>query len=152
VKDISPAFRFVFGQMTRALMASDDSALGKTFRDLGFRMQQDADGGYEALGKAYVGDISREILASDAGYADPALFRESYRQMMKVLRSNPLLKVPPDLLFVGRVMGLLNGLSMTLGSKTNLLVQMARMLDEDAAARANGTEAQETKTRRLLEA
>jgi hypothetical protein len=29
---------------------------------------------------------------------------------------------------------------------------MARMLDEDAAARANGTEAQETKTRRLLEA
>ena len=31
--------------------------------------------------------------------------------MMRILRANPLIKVPPDLLFVGRVMGLLNGLS-----------------------------------------
>ena len=38
-------------------------------------------------------------------------------------------EIPSDLLFVARVMGLLNGLSVTLGSQTNLLREMARILD-----------------------
>src|SRR6185503_5432741 len=147
VKDISPAFRFVFGQMTRALLKDDDSELGRSFRDIGFRMKQDTDEGYVDLGKAYMGDISKEILATDAGWVEPELFRKSYRDMMRILRSNPLIKVPPDLLFVGRVMGLLNGLSMTLRSRTNLLVQMARLLDEaDAGQRVTSG------PRRLLDA
>jgi predicted unusual protein kinase regulating ubiquinone biosynthesis (AarF/ABC1/UbiB family) len=153
VKDISPAFRFVFAQMTRALMTDNDSDLGRSFRDIGFRMKQDTDEGYVDLGKAYMGDISKEVLATDAGWVEPELFRRSYRDMMRILRSNPLIKVPPDLLFVGRVMGLLNGLSMTLRSRTNLLVQMARLMDEDEAARKNGNAPVVTRTsRRLLEA
>ena len=67
-----------------------------------------------------------------------------------ILRANPLIKIPPDLLFVGRVMGLLNGLSMTLRSKTNLLVAMARLLDEGAVTGKRQAPAGET--RRLLEA
>jgi len=148
VKDISPAFRFVFGQMTRALLKDDDSELGRSFRDIGFRMKQDTDVGYVDLGKAYMGDISKEVLASNAGWVEPELFRQSYRDMMRVLRSNPLIKVPPDLLFVGRVMGLLNGLSMTLGSRTNLLVEMSRLLDRGTA----GVRPATTEPRRLLEA
>ena len=83
---------------------------------------------------------------------EPELFRQSYRDMMRVLRANPLIKVPPDLLFVGRVMGLLNGLSMTLRSRTNLLVQMARLMDEDDEAKAEGAVAvMNGAPRRLLE-
>ncbi|HEU0075275.1 MAG TPA: hypothetical protein VFS30_14820, partial [Dehalococcoidia bacterium] len=69
--------------------------------------------------------------------------------MLRLLRSNPLITIPPDLLFVGRVMGLLNGLSMTLGSRTNMLVEMARLLDE-----GNGSipELARSGSRRLLEA
>src|SRR6185503_17673551 len=60
VKEIGPQFRFIFGQMTRALTSEDDTALGQSFRNLGFRMKRVADSGYEALGKAYVGDISKK--------------------------------------------------------------------------------------------
>ncbi len=86
------------------------------------------------------------------------MFQKSYGDMLRLLRSNPLIKIPPDLLFVGRVMGLLNGLSMTLRSRTNLMVEMARMLDEqDAAASTNQENGSKgngegPKTRRLLEA
>jgi aarF domain-containing kinase len=129
VKEIGPQFRLVFAQMTRALLSEDEGALGQSFRDLGFRMKQDTSQGYNALGKAYVGDIAKQMTASNAGWVDPDLFQDSYRDLLRVLRANPVVKVPPDLLFVGRVMGLLNGLSMTLRSRTNLLVEMARLLE-----------------------
>jgi aarF domain-containing kinase len=152
VKEVGPQFRFIFGQMTRALLAEDNTALGQTFRDLGFRMKRDTAEGYEGLGKAYVGDIASQMLDKEAGWADPDMFQSSYRDMLRLLRSNPLIKIPPDLLFVGRVMGLLNGLSMTLRSRTNLMVEMARLLDEQDAARANGGHGHTAKPRRLLEA
>jgi predicted unusual protein kinase regulating ubiquinone biosynthesis (AarF/ABC1/UbiB family) len=153
VKEVGPQFRFIFGQMTRALLAEDKTALGRTFRDLGFRMKRDTAEGYEGLGKAYVGDIATKMLDSEAGWADPHLFEASYRDILRLLRSNPLIKIPPDLLFVGRVMGQLNGLSMTLRSRTNLMVEMARLLDEQetGAVRGNGN-GDAPKPRRLLEA
>jgi ubiquinone biosynthesis protein len=149
VKEVGPQFRFVFAQMTKALLAEDNTELGKTFRDLGFRMKDDSAEGYQELGRTYVGDIAREMTATNAGWAKPEMFDTSYRDMLRLLRSNPLVKIPPDLLFVGRVMGLLNGLSMTLGSRTNLLVEMARLLD-----RGGGSipEAAPAGSRRLLEA
>ncbi|HEX5369553.1 MAG TPA: AarF/UbiB family protein [Dehalococcoidia bacterium] len=154
VKEVSPQFRFVFGQMTRALISDDSKALGQTFRALGFRMKADADQGYEELGRAYVGDIAQEMKATQAGWADPSMFQTSYRDMLRILRSNPLVKIPPDLLFVGRVMGLLNGLSMTLQSRTNLMIEMARLLDEEDARKRNGNGDASPKpaSRRLLEA
>jgi predicted unusual protein kinase regulating ubiquinone biosynthesis (AarF/ABC1/UbiB family) len=149
VKDVGPQFRFVFAQMTKALVADDNQALGQTFRDLGFRMKQDSSEGYRELGRTYVGDIAREMTATNSGWAKPEMFETSYRDMLRLLRSNPLIKIPPDLLFVGRVMGLLNGLSMTLGSRTNMLVEMARLLEK-----GNGSIPEPVRAggRRLLEA
>ncbi len=149
VKDIGPQFRIVFGQMTQALVADDNTALGQSFRDLGFRMKDDSAEGYRELGRTYVGDIARQMSQTNSGWAKPEMFDTSYRDMLRLLRANPLIKIPADLLFVGRVMGLLNGLSMTLGSRTNLLVEMARILDK-----GNGTipEPEAVTSRRLLEA
>ncbi len=130
VKEVGAPFRFVFAQMTRALVAQDDSELGRSFRDLGFRMKLDTAQGYEDLGNAYVGNIAKQMSDSNAGWADQDMFRDSYRNMLRILRANPVIKIPPDLLFVGRVMGLLNGLSMTLRSPTNLLAEMAWLLDQ----------------------
>lgn len=149
VKEVGPQFRFVFAQMTQALVADDNTALGQTFRDLGFRMQNDSPEGYRELGRTYVGDIAKEMSETNSGWARPEMFETSYRDMLRLLRSNPLITIPPDLLFVGRVMGLLNGLSMTLGSRTNMLVEMARLLDE-----GNGSIPEPARggPRRLLEA
>ncbi len=148
VKEVGAPFRFVFGQMTRALMQNNDEAVGQTFRDLGFRMQDDDAKGYEALGNAYVGKIAKQMTEENAGWAERDMFDASYSEVFRILRANPLIKIPADLLFVGRVMGLLNGLSMTLRSRTNLLFEMARMLDDPKPASKD----ESPKVRRLLEA
>jgi aarF domain-containing kinase len=146
VKEVGPQFRLIFGQMTRALLSEDRETLGQSFRDLGFRMKKDTTEGYEGLGQTYLGDIAAQMLDRRAGWASPQMYQASYTQLLRLLRSNPLIKVPPDLVFVGRVMGLLNGLSMTLLSRTNMVVEMARLLDPPGATPAPG------EARRLLEA
>jgi aarF domain-containing kinase len=148
VKEVGAPFRFVFGQMTRALMQNDDRVVGQTFRDLGFRMEKDEAEGYEALGEAYVGKIAKQMTEENAGWAERDMFDASYSEVFRILRANPLIKIPPDLLFVGRVMGLLNGLSMTLQSRTNLLLEMARLLDEPHTEKNDDA----PRERKLLEA
>jgi hypothetical protein len=134
--------------MTRALMANDDSLVGQSFRGMGFRTRDDTQEGYTNLGQAYVGNVVRRMNQLGAAVADRDMLRDSYQDIGRLLRNNPVVKIPPDLLFVGRVMGLLNGLSTTLQARTNLLIEMARMLERDGAASvvANGA------SRRLLEA
>jgi ubiquinone biosynthesis protein len=149
VKAVGPEFRFVFGQMTRALMASDDSLMGRSMRDLGFRMRDESEEGYTELGNAYVGNVVKRMNETGAAVADRDMMRDSYQDITRILRNNPLIKIPPDLLFVGRVMGLLNGLGKTLGARTNLLVEMARMLESGSAPPAAATNGA---GRRLLEA
>ncbi|HXH20735.1 MAG TPA: AarF/UbiB family protein [Dehalococcoidia bacterium] len=151
VKEVGPEFRFMFAQMTRALMASDDSMVGQAFRGLGFRTRDDNEEGYTNLGQAYVGNVVRRMNQLGAAVADRDMMRDSYREITRVLRDNPIVKIPPDLLFVGRVMGLLNGLGTTLQARTNLLLEMARMIEREGVSGAmapNGGGA----PRRLLEA
>ncbi len=161
-KHLPPAFQEVLVRFTRSLLSDDNVVMGQAFRDLGFRTKKDDAEGYEQLGDAYVGRVAKQMHATGAGWAEGEVFQESYVDVTKVLRNNPLTAVPPELLLVGRVFGLLNGLSMTLKAKTNMLVAFAQLADaleqakqhpEPAAAHANGNGAAATATtRRLLEA
>ena len=71
VKEVGAPFRFVFGQMTRALLQNDDRAVGQTFRDLGFRMEKDDAQGYEDLGNAYVGKIAKQMTRGECRLGRP---------------------------------------------------------------------------------
>ena len=154
-KDLGPAFKQVLVRFTRTLLNNDMAAMGMAFRDLGFRTKKDDAQGYEQLGDAYVGRVAKEMRDTGAGWAEGAVFEESYEDVTKVLRNNRLTAVPPELLMVGRVFGLLNGLSKTLQARTNMLVAFAQLADEieaapiDGATHSNGTAAP---MRRLLEA
>jgi predicted unusual protein kinase regulating ubiquinone biosynthesis (AarF/ABC1/UbiB family) len=149
VKVLGPGFRELFVRLTRALVDGDDAETGRSFRDMGFRMKLDTEAGYEQLGQAYMGRIVRRMNETGATWAEGEMFRESYQQIMSIVRANPLVAVPGELLFVGRVVGLLNGLSKALCSRTNLMLEMARLI-ERAPVRAGGGGATAT-PRRLLE-
>ncbi len=149
VKDVGPEFRKIFGEMTRAAVAADDSAMGRSFREIGFRMKLDTDAGYEQLGNAYIGNIVRRMNQTNSAWADRDMMGTSFRQVNTLMRSNPLTAIPPDLLFVGRVVGLLNGLSKTLEARTNLMVEMARLMERNDAQPAGAAVA--GGSRRLLD-
>jgi predicted unusual protein kinase regulating ubiquinone biosynthesis (AarF/ABC1/UbiB family) len=151
-KELGPEFREVFVRFTKALFNDDLQSMGVAFRDMGFRTKQDTAEGYEQLGDAYVGRVARQMNQSGAGWAEGEVFEESYQDALRVLKNNRLTAVPSELLLVGRVMGLLNGLSKTLQSQTNMLVAFARLIEQREAATTNGAHAGEAATRRLLEA
>lgn len=157
-KDLGPAFQEVLIRFTRTMLGGDQAAMGVAFRDLGFRTKNDDAEGYEQLGDAYVGRVAKQMQETNAGWAEGEVFEESYEQVVSVLRKNPLTNVPPELLMVGRVFGLLNGLSKTLNAKTNMLVAFSQLADEIEAERAGGVavsangDGVKAESRRLLEA
>jgi predicted unusual protein kinase regulating ubiquinone biosynthesis (AarF/ABC1/UbiB family) len=154
-KELPPDFQKVLVQFTRAILAGDNTMMGSAFRDLGFRTKNDDREGYEQLGDAYVGRIAKQMNETGAGWAEGDVFEESYESVTNLIRKNPLTAVPPELLLIGRVFGLLNGLSMSLRANTSMLVAFAQLADELEAAKTNGsyppTNGAVT-TRRLLEA
>jgi ubiquinone biosynthesis protein len=153
-KELGPTFKQVLVQFTRTLLNDDVAAMGVAFRELGFRTKNDDAAGYEQLGDAYVGRVAKQMRDTGAGWAEGEVFEESYEDVTKVLKTNRLTAVPPELLMVGRVFGLLNGLSKTLHAKTNMLVAFAQLADQMERAHTNGAtpDGAEPAARRLLEA
>ncbi len=156
-KDLGPAFQEVLVRFTRTLLNGDNAAMGAAFRNLGFRTKKDDAAGYEQLGDAYIGRVAKQMQDTGAGWAEGEMFEESYQDVTGLLRKNPLTAIPPELLMVGRVFGLLNGLSKTLQARTNMLVAFAQLADELESARAEaelapaGAPAAPPELRRLLE-
>jgi predicted unusual protein kinase regulating ubiquinone biosynthesis (AarF/ABC1/UbiB family) len=154
-KELGPRFTDLFVQYTRALVANDVMAMGTAFRELGFRTKQDSAEGYEALSEAYIGRVARSITERNAGWFELEDVESSYQDVVSILKANPMTAVPPELLLVGRVTGLLNGLSKTLKARTNMVFAMAAIIEQHEAAKAGGHDANgasATGTRRLLEA
>jgi aarF domain-containing kinase len=138
-KNLEDSFREVLVRFTRTLLNGDNAAMGLAFRDLGFRTKKDDAAGYEQLGDAYVGKVAKKMQDSGAGWAEGEIFQESYEDVTKILKKNQLTAMPPELLMVGRVFGLLNGLSKTLEAETNMLMAFAQLADELEAAKKTGT-------------
>jgi predicted unusual protein kinase regulating ubiquinone biosynthesis (AarF/ABC1/UbiB family) len=151
-KELPPDFKDVFVRFTRAIITDDNQAMGTAFRDMGFRMQKDTAEGYEQLGDAYVGRIAKQMNQTGAGWAEGEVFEESYHDIMKILRNNRLTAVPSDILLVGRVMGLLNGLSKILQARTNMLIAFMQLIEQDERPAPATNGATGSTTRRLLEA
>jgi predicted unusual protein kinase regulating ubiquinone biosynthesis (AarF/ABC1/UbiB family) len=141
-KELGPEFRETLVRFTKTLLSGDMVAMGAAFRELGFRTKKDDAAGYEELGDAYIGRIARRMHDSGEGYAKMDQFEESYEQATTLLKKNPLTAMPPELLMVGRVFGLLNGLSMTLDAKTNMMIAFAQIADEMEAEQAAGARAE----------
>ena len=117
-KELSVEFSRQFGILINAVFSSDDETMGNAFRGIGFRTKADEEEGYVALGNAYTGDILRS--AADTGYIDIDTITESYDEIVAVLKANPLVELPPEIMMVGRVFGLLSGISKHLDARTNM--------------------------------
>lgn len=131
-KELPPSFRELFIRFNRAMVAADGQAMGRAFREMGFRMKRDDADSYAALSNAYIGNIVRKT--GDRGYADQELLRESFLEIMALLKRNPMVAMPSELLLVGRVTGLLNGLGKILDSRVNLLETIGKVVSEDDTA------------------
>ncbi len=129
-KRIPDDFRQQMIVLTSAIIAEQPELITSTMTDMGFRTREESVETYTALGEAFLGDVIR----SGRAYADQALMAEINQRLGKVLRANPLVDVPGDVILIARVMGLLSGLGRSLDSETDLLAALMPYLDPDAEA------------------
>ena len=126
-KQLPPEFLKGFIRLTSALVTADSAALVPALRELGFRTKrEDDESGLEAMGQSMVTWMSQNGEMNQ----DRQMMSEFQDRMMRAYRENPIVKIPGDFLFIGRVMGLLGGLGNQLGSELNLLDVLGSELSE----------------------
>jgi aarF domain-containing kinase len=133
-KRLPDAFRQQVVVLTSAIVAQHRSEIAATMEEMGFRTRERDEETYHALGEAFLGDVLR----SGRAYADQALFAEVNVRMGRVLRANPLVQVPGDVILIARVMGLLSGIGRTLDSKTDLVESLIPYLEAESAGEVAG--------------
>ncbi|OGO50622.1 MAG: hypothetical protein A2148_00675 [Chloroflexi bacterium RBG_16_68_14] len=116
-KELPPGFLQGFVRLISALIAADSAALGRAFRDLGFRTRRADDAVFDAIGEAIVARLAR----NEEFNRDRQLLLQFQERMLHIFRENPVVRVPGEFLYIGRVIGLLSGLGVQLGSQINLL-------------------------------
>ncbi len=119
-KGFTPPFLRAFVKLTYAILNSDEATTAAAFHELGFRTRSDDPKTFVALGDAFLGRAVRE----NRTYADPEMAGEVNAMLTRTLKENPVVEVPGDIVLVGRVTGLVAGLSKTLGSEVDLLDTM----------------------------
>ena len=129
-KQLSPGFVKGFVRLTTALVAADSAGLALAFRELGFRTRKPDDTVFEALGEAMVQRLSR----NGEFNRDRQMLMDFQQRMLRIFRENPVVQVPGEFLYIGRVMGLLGGLGAQLGSQVNMLDVIGAQLPPAAAA------------------
>jgi aarF domain-containing kinase len=130
-KQLSPQFLRDFVRLMGAMIVGDREGLAAAFRALGFRTRHEDDAAFEALGEALVTRMSR----NQEFNRDRSMVSQFQQRLMRLLRENPIVKVPGEFLLIGRVMGLLSGLGTQLGSQVNLLEVLSREVAASPALR-----------------
>jgi predicted unusual protein kinase regulating ubiquinone biosynthesis (AarF/ABC1/UbiB family) len=116
-KQLKPEFLQGFIRLTMALMAEDSKALARAFRELGFKTKHADDSVFDAMGEAMIARLARNSEFN----RDRQMLADFQDRMVRIFRENPLVRVPGEFLYIGRVMGLLVGVGTQLGSEVNLL-------------------------------
>jgi len=129
-KELPEGFLEGFIKLVSALVSGNLEGLPQAFRDLGFRTKHDDDEVFNAIGEAMVIRMSRNKEYNE----NREMMSEFQDNMMQIIRENPVVSVPGDFLYLGRVLGLLAGLGVQLGSQVNMLEAMGRNLPDSTRA------------------
>jgi predicted unusual protein kinase regulating ubiquinone biosynthesis (AarF/ABC1/UbiB family) len=128
-KRLPEEFRQQVIVLTSAIIAQHRAQVSSAMEEMGFRTEVHDEDTYYEIGEAFLG----EVLRSGQAYADQRLFAEVNVRLSRVLRANPLVEVPGDVVLIARVMGLLSGLGRTLDSQTDLIEAILPYLEEASA-------------------
>jgi predicted unusual protein kinase regulating ubiquinone biosynthesis (AarF/ABC1/UbiB family) len=115
-KDFPPQFRDGIVRLTFAILTGDRAAIIKAFSELGFRTRNGSPDTLLAMADVFLG----ASIKRNKAYADKELVEQFSEELPRVLRANPIVEVPGDVLLINRVMGLLSGLGKSLDSQVNL--------------------------------
>jgi predicted unusual protein kinase regulating ubiquinone biosynthesis (AarF/ABC1/UbiB family) len=117
-KELPPDFRRAVVAFAMALLRGDPDAMARALVLLGF---QTRDGRVESLA-----EISRVLLDvatrfRDQAWVDSRVAREAAEELPRLIRENPIVRVPSHVVLLGRVLGLLSGVGRSLGARVDMV-------------------------------
>lgn len=132
-KDLPPDFRRGVVTFAAALLRGDAEQMGHALVDLGFETR---DGDPDSLIEIARQTLELAVRFQRNSYVDREMVRAAGQELAASIRANPIVRVPGHVVLIGRVLGLLSGVSHTLGSKVDLLrTLLPYALDEPDPAR-----------------
>jgi predicted unusual protein kinase regulating ubiquinone biosynthesis (AarF/ABC1/UbiB family) len=113
-KELPEEFRRNYVELSMASIRDDKQGMADGFYKIGFRTKEDDPRTFIALGQSFWESMG------DKPYVDRELMPEVNSRIARILKQNPVTKVPPDFLLIFRVLGLMSGLSKRLDSRHNI--------------------------------
>ena len=115
-KELPDEFRVNYARLTAAIVGADDARMVKAFRVLGFKTQSNDPASLTALGRSFFESAGPE----QRPYVDKDVMADVNERMAVSLNENPVTQIPPDILLVFRVLGLMSGLQKQLESTIDM--------------------------------
>jgi aarF domain-containing kinase len=128
-KDLPDGFRVNYARLTVAIMQQDDEAMAEAFRRIGFRTKSDDPESLVALGRSFFESGGPE----QKPFVDADVMPEVNERLARILNANPVTQIPPDILMIFRVIGLMSGLQKRLESTVNMFETIGPYAREQAA-------------------
>jgi predicted unusual protein kinase regulating ubiquinone biosynthesis (AarF/ABC1/UbiB family) len=117
-KDLPVRFRENILTFAAAIIGGDAEAIVAAFVDLGFETR---DGTHESLVEVARFALEFAQRAREGGWREARTFARWNEELGDQVRRNPIVRIPGHVVLLGRVMGLLSGVSKSLGSRIDLL-------------------------------
>jgi predicted unusual protein kinase regulating ubiquinone biosynthesis (AarF/ABC1/UbiB family) len=127
-KDLPEEFRMNYARLTVAIMQQDDVRMVEAFRALGFKTKSDSPDSLVALGRSFFESGGPD----NKPYVDADVMPEVNERLSRVLAENPVTAIPPDILMIFRVIGLMSGLQKRLESTVNMFETIGPYAREQA--------------------
>jgi predicted unusual protein kinase regulating ubiquinone biosynthesis (AarF/ABC1/UbiB family) len=116
-KDLPPDFRKTVVALTLALLRGEPEAMAQALLRLGFETRDGKPDSLLAIARL-VTEVAKRF--QEKAYLHPEMVEELGGELPEMIRRNPIVRVPSHVVLLGRVLGLLSGISRTLESKVDL--------------------------------
>jgi predicted unusual protein kinase regulating ubiquinone biosynthesis (AarF/ABC1/UbiB family) len=117
-KELPEGFRAGVVEFAGALLRGDPDAMAAAMRRLGFETR---DGSPKGLRDIAEFALAAAVRVRQQAHVDRELAERLREELPRRIRENPLVRVPSHLVLVGRVVGLLSGLTRSLETRTDLV-------------------------------
>lgn len=127
-KDLPPRFREGLTAFALSLVRGDPEAMAGAFVDLGFETRE---GGTDSLAELARFALELGRRARRRPWAETSAFERWNRELADAVRADPLVRIPSHVVLLGRALGLLSGVSRSLGARIDLLRALLPHLSAD---------------------
>ncbi|MAI77738.1 MAG: hypothetical protein CL917_02240 [Deltaproteobacteria bacterium] len=117
-KELPHGFRKAILEFTGALLGGNTDAMAGALLDLGFETRGQSLDSLKKLAAAFHRIASRLRYES---HLAPDIIQEAGRELPRLIREDPIIRIPSHLVLLGRVLALLSGLGRTLEVKVDML-------------------------------